>query len=86
MVETAPNGAAKDVELSQSDKSAAHEAGEDSLDKAHKEKRELPSFFPSHGLTTAGAESARWIDSISTSTAVLGSLQHIAQPATACLP
>lgn len=59
MVETAANGAPKDVELSQSDKSAAHEAGaEDSLDKAHKEKKELPAFFPSHGLTTAGAGGA----------------------------
>lgn len=54
MVSEAPNGTEagqKDVELSQSDK---NQEGEESLDKAHKEERTLPSFFPSHGLTTAG--------------------------------
>ncbi len=58
MVSEAPNGAGaeptKDVELSNSDKNQQEE--HDSLDKAHKEERTLPDFFPSHGLTTAGEQ------------------------------
>ena len=61
MVSEAPNGAVaeatKDVELSQSDKNQQEE--HDSLDKAHKDERTLPDFFPSHGLTTAGAK--QWL-------------------------
>lgn len=56
MVSETPNGAAeaaKDVELSQSDKN--QEEQHDSLDKVHKEDKKLPDFFPSHGLTTSGA-------------------------------
>lgn len=52
--------AARDVELSNSDKTGHQEGQEgDTLDKAHKEERTLPDFFPSHGLTTAGEASGR---------------------------
>lgn len=58
MVSESPNGAGneptKDVELSNSDKNQQEE--HDSLDKAHKEEKKLPDFFPSHGLTTAGKQ------------------------------
>lgn len=65
MVVETTNGAAtlaakSDVELSKTDAQAvegevggAEEGGLDAHKK--KDKKELPAFFPSHGLTTAGA-------------------------------
>jgi hypothetical protein len=84
MVSEAPNGAAevaKDVELSQSDKN--QEEQHDSLDKAHKEEKTLPDFFPSHGLTTSGAiaplAKACKIQSIYSTPSLAGSVQHLDQ-------
>lgn len=55
-----PAAIKSDVEMSTSDKTVEknveYEGGdqEDSLEKSHEKKKELPAFFPSHGLTTAG--------------------------------
>jgi hypothetical protein len=64
MVADAPNGAgptsARDVELSnQSDSTKQIVEEGNPMDQKEEKKKELPSFFPSHGLTTAGACGAR---------------------------